>query len=310
MTETIFKVLSIDEINKLSDDELELKINEVIKLYGDNHVDHFRLNIEFLNISIDGRICADEFEELDKPAPCCVDYIGVSSDSNYPYFHMYSTFSKHFPLASNDKYNLSVLDRNILEKLYFAFAKEKILSTYELKEYNRTKLNTQAKKLAVFQSIHSEYEFKIVENPKLLPHYFNYTDFNHFVDCVYCCFNIVRDLPNLNNAIEYFKSNNIEYPYHDVSSLKQHIISSVANNKNLAIALKILYPTYNMMKSSYYLAGQTKARYLRWRTLIPYVYDEIDKHITDEQLEKLLLDNIAINEFLSIEPFKIIDDAE
>jgi hypothetical protein len=239
----------------------EEKLGGLIRKYGEkNSVGTIKISVPF-KLEIDGRFC-DEFEDLPTKAPCIVDYLAIESDNTTPWFHMYSNFSTHFPLASNDKYSIGVLGEKNIDKLIKQIEKNhngKPISIEKRKEINRgLMLSFAGKKLN--NLFVSEDQRKV--------------DFNFFLDCLYSC-----------QSINFEKQTNL--PYMNFKEMGEYILK-ICDNYSVCLSLKVLYPTYESMKSSGYLSYQSNSRYNKFRVIVAHIYDLIDKHISDELFNQLL----------------------
>jgi hypothetical protein len=239
----------------------EEKLGNLIRTYGeDNGGGTIKIGVPF-KLEIDGRFC-DEFEDLESEAPCIVDYLAIESDSTTPWFHMYSNFATHYPLASNDKYSIGVLGNKNIEKIIKQLEKkysDKPISIEKRKEINRgLMLSFAGKKLS--NLFVSEDQRKV--------------NFIFFLDCLYSC-----------QSINFEKQTNL--PYKNFKEMGEYILK-VCDNYSVCLSLKVLYPTYESMKSSGYLAYQSNSRYDKFRVIVAHIYDLIDKHIPDELFNQLL----------------------
>lgn len=266
-------------MNNTQIETIEKQIGNFVRAYGTaDSTNTIKLSLGF-KLEVDGRF-TEEFEDLDSPAPCIVDYLAIESDSLTPWFHMYSNFSTHFPLASNDKYALTALKTSDIKKIHSSLNKrfEKVsISEEKQKELNRANWMLYGKNQLqnVFLVDTWDYE-KSTDKIKIYKTYG--TDFNHFLDCTYSCYTGVRDKLNQSGML----------PYNNITEMRQYILDTIDTEK-ISLAIKILYPDYDSLVGSSYLAGQSMERWERWRTLMPYIYDIIDKHVSEQFYEEILL---------------------
>ena len=122
-------------------------ITDAIRLHGRKRNDGcYILSVRGLKIIIDGRI-AEEYEDLTDFAPCQIDYIAVEPSGTSPWFNMFTAFSTHYPLMSNDKYSLGAAGEKAIARIYqyiqgFGEVKDK----ERLKEVRRSSVDGLARK--------------------------------------------------------------------------------------------------------------------------------------------------------------------
>lgn len=218
------------------------KLRYSIIKYGTENTGYIKLNVESLNIVIDGRF-ADEYEDLSSPAPCKVDYIRLQLDDISMSFHMYTNFASGFPLSSNDQYSIGLIED------YF----ETIINKFKVdpKEYNEKKFDI-LKIQKILES--TRFNFRLTKLTKQ-------TDFGHVVDCSYSCYDKTR-------------KDNYSSDYENLAEFKNDIIDNVS--ENLCAKFRILYKDYESFKSSNgYLAYQTSLRYFRYRKIMAEIWEKV-----------------------------------
>jgi hypothetical protein len=253
------------------------------------------LSTEALNIIIDGRI-ADEYEDLPEPAPCRVDYIAVNNDSNHLWFHMYTAFSTHYPLASNDRYNIGVMGADSIERVYdhyYSVYKDKKVDEKKLAEIRRSEWIKIAGRLSYIEMLGS--------------------DVRHLIDCTYCCHGSESGWGGGHkdpDGIISFKWHTDSDKYPKLQSYAKDTPGVTVDLKNskimveedvfikllldsitptVALGLRTTYPTYDKFKECGYLAYQGTGRYVRWKKITPLVYKRAKEQCDDDTLTKALL---------------------
>jgi hypothetical protein len=245
------------------------KITEFIRLYGTKSSDYLYLGIRSGEFIIDGREFAEEYEDLSSKAPCQIDYIALNSDDFSPWFNMFTIFSTHYLLMSNDKYNLDAVDEKILKDILKYLEekfKNKPISDKRKKDLMKGKWLSRIGWGWYFPKLTPETDIT-ASNP-------GFTNFNDLIDCSYCCFN------------EDDKYNLKDFGTNDLDEFALKILNLI--DKNLAFLLRVQYPTYKDLFSSAYLARQDNERWKRWNDIIPLINKKIDSLISKEEVNRIL----------------------
>ena len=268
------------------------------KLFGSKigTYDASGLSTEFLDIVIDGRI-AEEYEDLPDPVSCKVDYVAVNTDSNNLWFHMYTNFSTHYPLMSNDRYNIGVLGAEnikIIYDYYYSVYKDAVVDESKLAEMRRSEWIKVADKLSHIEVLES--------------------DVRNLIDCTYCChgsesggwdtkdpdgiisFNWYTDSKDRYKKLQNHAKKSPEGITVDLDNSKITVDEDVfikllldGITPTVALGLRTTYPTYGKFKECGYLAYQGTGRYARWKKITPLVYKRAKEQCDDDTLAKALL---------------------
>ena len=215
----------------------------------------YHLSVRGAKLKIDGRI-AEEYEDLNSPAPCLVTDLILSSGSEECHFKMCTAFSTSYILMSNDDYSLGVLSDS--EKSHLA-KYAKLLP--EKNKINKTESN-KIKLLKLINSIKHDYL------PGISIH--KHCDLNFAVDCIFCCF-----------KAEDLKKNEVSQ-----DAIRDSILNSI--QKTEALFIRIQYPTRKALEESARLAYQSQERYARWKYIIELINDKVDSLITTKEINQIL----------------------
>ena len=197
-------------------------ITDAIRLHGKKRSDGcYVLSVRYLKIIVDGRI-AEEYEDMENFAPCQIDYIAVEPSGTTPWFNMFTAFSTHFQLMSNDKYNLSAAGEGAINSIY-----QYIQGFKEPKDKERLREVLRSRWIKIANELSKRTYLKGIDGDEGVW-------LNHAVDCRYCCYG------------------DSEFKLEDIET---HILNTIG--KTEAFFIRVLYPEYNDLHNSGYLAFQT-----------------------------------------------------
>lgn len=238
----------------------EEQLARLIRMHGrETKAGGYRLSVREMEIIIDGRI-AEEYEDLEKPAPCQIDYVAVDSASTTPWFNMFTAFTTGYPLMSNDKYAASAMGSKVLKRLVDDLTGKYGKTTSDakrVKELNRAEWVKAVEK-------HDRRLFL-----RELPEY-NGCWLEHAIDCVYCCYE-KRDV--IKNGLT-------------LDMVEKLIINAI--DKTAAFFIRVQFPTNESLLDSSYLASQDGERWARWNHIIPLVCEKVDGLITSTEVVSLM----------------------
>ena len=282
--------MKIEEILKGKGQVESLSI--LCKLFGSKRDGGMCLGTEGLNIVIDGRI-AEEYEDLPNEAPCRVDYIGASVDGTSVWFHMYTAFSTSFPLASNDKYNIGCVGEDNIKLIYNFY-----YSTYKDKQVD----DKQMVELVRNEWMHVKNRLLSIPTFKC--------DIQRLIDHGYCCHGSDgggwgATKPDGILEFEHPSDQLLDLAGRPGSGIKMtskkwaketipvaqvpadEFVSILLDciTPQVAMGIRIAWPTYSDYKNSGYLAYQTVTRYARWKRLTPMIYKRAKELCDDDRLK-------------------------
>lgn len=246
-----------------NEDKLEERLATLIRMFGSKNKNNgYTLGLSGMRLIINGNF-AEEFDDCEEEVPCIVNYVAVDASSITPWFNMQATKGM-VGLVWGDKYSVGAMGQSNVKKIV---------------DYVESKYGTTVKDKKRLAEVRRSEWLKIAKdnnNVFLVGKYDGDDnkdkgcDFNHAVDCIYCCYDR-SDSKDLGLSL---------------NELKNNILASI--DKTAAFFLRVQYPTREALKSSYYLAGQDGERWARWNQIIPLVNKKIFRMIKPHEVKELL----------------------